>query len=123
MEVSTSTPAAAVSPLRQRMLEDMRMRQFAEHTQEGYIRAVRKLSTFLGRSPHTASAEDLRRFQLHLVDTGSGPVTINATITGLKIFSPFSEMISSPVCKPAIAAGPLVTTLSMIAGRACEMES
>ena len=86
MDVSTSTPAAAVSPLRQRMLEDMRMRQFAEHTQEGYIRAVRKLATFLGRSPHTASAEDLRRFQLHLVDTGTGPVTINATLTGLKFF-------------------------------------
>lgn len=51
MDVSTSTPAAAVSPLRQRMLEDMRMRQFAEHTQDGYIRAVRKLATFLGRSP------------------------------------------------------------------------
>jgi len=86
MDVSTSTPAAAVSPLRQRMLDDMRMRQFAEHTQEGYIRAVRKLSTFLGRSPHTATAEDLRRFQLHLVDTGTGPVTINATLTGLKFF-------------------------------------
>ena len=86
MDVSTSTPAATVSPLRQRMLEDMRMRQFAEHTQEGYIRAVRKLSTFLGRSPHTATAEELRRFQLHLVDTGTGPVTINATLTGLKFF-------------------------------------
>lgn len=86
MDVSTSTPAAAVSPLRQRMLDDMRMRQFAEHTQDGYIRAVRKLATFLGRSPHTACAEDLRRFQLHLVDTGTGPVTINATLTGLKFF-------------------------------------
>ena len=82
----TPTPPATVSPLRQRMLDDMRMRQFAEHTQEGYIRAVRKLSTFLGRSPHTATAEELRRFQLHLVDTGAGPVTINATITGLKFF-------------------------------------
>ena len=86
MDISTPTPSAAVSPLRQRMLEDMRMRKLAEHTQEGYIRAVRKLATFLGRSPHTASAEDLRRFQLHLVDTGTGPVTINATITGLKFF-------------------------------------
>ncbi len=86
MDVPTSTPAAAVSPLRQRMLDDMRMRQFAEHTQDGYIRAVRKLATFLGRSPHTATAEDLRRFQLHLVDTGTGPVTINATLTGLKFF-------------------------------------
>jgi site-specific recombinase XerD len=90
MDVPTPTPSATssatVSPLRQRMLEDMRMRQFAEHTQEGYIRAVRKLSTFLGRSPHTATAEDLRRFQLHLVDSGTGPVTINATLTGLKFF-------------------------------------
>jgi site-specific recombinase XerD len=86
MDVSTPTPATTISPLRQRMLDDMRMRQFAEHTQEGYIRAVRKLSTFLGRSPHTATAEDLRRFQLHLVDTGTGPVTINATISGLKFF-------------------------------------
>ena len=44
MDDSTSTPAAAVSPLRQRMLDDMRMRKFAEHTQAGYIRAVRKLA-------------------------------------------------------------------------------
>jgi integrase/recombinase XerD len=75
MDVSTPTPAATISPLRQRMLEDMRMRKFAEHTQDAYIRAVRKLSTFLGARPHTATAEDLRRFQLHLVDTGTGPVT------------------------------------------------
>jgi hypothetical protein len=71
------------TPLRQRMLDDMRMRKMAEHTQEGYVRAVRKLAAFLRRSPDTASVEDLRRFQLHLVDSGSGPVTINATITGL----------------------------------------
>ena len=82
MDVSTPT----VSPLRQRMLEDMRMRKFAEHTQDGYIRAVRKLAAFLGRSPATATIEELRRFQLHLVDAGTGPVTINATITGLKFF-------------------------------------
>ena len=86
MDVSTPTPSTPVSPLRQRMLEDMRMRQFAGNTQEGDIRAVRKLATFLGRSPHTATADDLRRFQLHLVDSGTGPVTINATITGLKFF-------------------------------------
>jgi integrase/recombinase XerD len=74
------------TPLRHRMLDDMRMRKFAEHTQEGYIRAVRKLAAFLGRSPDTATTEELRRFQLHLVDAGTGPVTINATITGLKFF-------------------------------------
>jgi len=74
------------TPLRPRMLGDMRMRKMAERTQEGYIRAVRKLAAFIGRSPDTASVEDLRRFQLHLVDTATGPVTINTTITGLKFF-------------------------------------
>ena len=82
MDISTPT----VSPLRQRMLDDMRMRKMAEHTQDGYIRAVRKLPAVLGRSPDTATIEQLRRFQLHLVDTGTGPVTINATITGLRFF-------------------------------------
>ena len=82
------------TPLRQRMIDDMRMRKMAEHTQDGYVRAVRKLSAFLGRSPDTASVEDLRRFQLHLVDSGIGPVTINATITGLKFF--FDITLSQP---------------------------
>ena len=82
MDISTPT----VSPLRQRMLDDMRMRKMAEHTQDGYIRAVRKLAAFLGRSPDTATIEQLRCFQLHLVDAGTGPVTINATITGLRFF-------------------------------------
>jgi site-specific recombinase XerD len=82
MDLSTPT----VSPLRQRMLDDMRMRKMDEHTQDGYIRAVRKLADFLGRSPATATVEGLRDFQLYLVDTGTGPVTINATITGLKFF-------------------------------------
>ena len=72
--------------LRERMIEDMRMRKLAEHTQEGYIRAVRKLTKYLGRSPDTATVEDLRNFQLHLVDRGISPITLNATITGLKFF-------------------------------------
>jgi len=72
--------------LRERMIEDMRMRKLAEHTQAGYIRAVRKLTKYLGRSPDTATAEDLRSFQLHLVDRGISPITLNATITGLKFF-------------------------------------
>ena len=106
MDVPTPTPSAAVSPLRQRMLEDMRMRQFAEHTQEGYIRAVRKLSTFLGRSPHTATAEELRRFQLHMVDTGTGPVTINATLTGLKFFFDITLGRSELMLKMTVVAVP-----------------
>jgi site-specific recombinase XerD len=76
----------AITPLRQRMIDDMRMRKFSPKTQAGYIRAVRKLAGFLGRSPDTATIEDLRRFQLHMVDTGTSPITLNATIIGLKFF-------------------------------------
>ena len=76
----------AVSPLRQRMTEDMRMRKLEPRTQEAYIRAVRKLAAYLHRPPDTASVEDLRNFQLHLVDSGTSPVTLNATLTGLRFF-------------------------------------
>ena len=82
--MNPSTPG--VTPLRQRMLDDMRMRKLDEKTQTSYIRAVRKLAAFLGRSPDTATVDDLRRFQLHLVDSGCSPITLNATITGLKFF-------------------------------------
>jgi site-specific recombinase XerD len=75
-----------VSPLRQRMLDDMRMRKLGAKTQTGYVRGVRRFAAFLGRSPDTASAEDLRRFQLDLVDQGATPATINSTLSALKFF-------------------------------------
>lgn len=83
-----------VSPLRQRMIEDMTLRKLSDRTQIGYIRAVVKLSRFLGRSPDTASAEELRQFQLHLVEQGVSSITINATMTGLKFF--FSTTLDRP---------------------------
>ena len=55
-----------ISPLRRRMIEDMTVRNFAAKTQDNYIGAVAKLAKFLGRSPDTATAEELRLFQLHL---------------------------------------------------------
>ena len=76
----------AVTPLRQRMLDDMRMRKLELKTRTAYLRAVQKLAAFLNRSPDTATVEDLRRFQLYLVDHGTSPITLNATITGLKFF-------------------------------------
>ena len=75
-----------ITPLRQRMIDDMRMRKLADKTQSGYIRVVRQFTGFLGRSPDTATVEDLRRYQLHLVDHGTSPVSLNAAITGLKFF-------------------------------------
>lgn len=84
----------SASPLRQRMLDDMRMRKLEPKTQQAYVRAVRKLAAYLQRSPDTTSAEDLRNFQLHLVDSGVSPITLNATITGLKFF--FDITLSRP---------------------------
>ena len=75
-----------ISPLRQRMIDDMCLRKLQPQTQLGYIRAVKKLTVFLGRTPDSASPEDLRAFQKHMVDTGVSSQTINATIRGLRFF-------------------------------------
>ncbi len=75
-----------ISPLRQRMIDDMRMRKLSPKTQSGYLRVVSQFSGWLGRSPDTASAEDLRSYQLFLVDRGISPISLNAAITGLKFF-------------------------------------
>ena len=74
------------SPLRQRMIDDMRMRKLAPKTQQQYVRVVRQFAGFLGRPPDTASTEDLRRYQLYLVDQGTSPISLNAAITGLQFF-------------------------------------
>ena len=81
-----TTPSQDVSPLRRRMMDDMRMRRLAPSTQANYLRIVREFSVFLGRAPDTATVEDLRRYQLHLVDSGVSPISLNAAITGLKFF-------------------------------------
>jgi integrase/recombinase XerD len=75
-----------VSPLRLRMIEDMRMRKLSTKTQAAYIRSVRKFTQYLHRSPDSATVEDLRNYQLHLVDHGISAVSLNAAITGLKFF-------------------------------------
>ena len=75
-----------VSPLRQRMLDDMALRKLSEKTQSAYIRSVKRFTRFFGQSPDLAGPEDLRRFQKHLVDEGVSSTTINATITGLRFF-------------------------------------
>jgi hypothetical protein len=59
-----------ISPLRQRMIEDMTVRNFSEKTRNDYIRHVKTFTAFLGRSPDTARPGDLRRFQLHQRRTG-----------------------------------------------------
>lgn len=83
-----------ISPLRQRFLDDMRMRKLSPKTQSGYVRTVSRFYGWLGRSPDTATAEDLRRYQLHLVDHGISPISLNVTITGLKFF--FESTLDHP---------------------------
>jgi len=76
----------AKSPLRRRMIEDMTIRKFAPKTQNDYVQRVKNFAAFLGRSPDTASFEDVRRYQLHLTASGVGTPTINQTISTLRFF-------------------------------------
>jgi integrase/recombinase XerD len=75
-----------ISPLRQRMLQDMTMRKFKPSTQRNYLRSVELFTRFLGRSPDTADPEDLRNYQLYIVEQGASSSTINAHISALKFF-------------------------------------
>jgi site-specific recombinase XerD len=76
----------AMSPLRRRMIEDMTIRKFAPKTQHDYVQSVKNFAAFLGRSPDTASFEDVRRYQLHLVASGVGVATLNQTVSTLRFF-------------------------------------
>jgi integrase/recombinase XerD len=76
----------AMSPLRRRMIEDMTIRKFAPKTQHDYVQRVKNFAAFLGRSPDTASFEDVRRYQLHLTTSGVGVPTVNQTVSTLRFF-------------------------------------
>jgi integrase/recombinase XerD len=78
--------AKPISPLRQRMNEDMTMRNFVEKTRNDYIRQVKTFTAFLGRSPDQAIPDDLRRFQLHQTRTGVRPPSINGSVAALRFF-------------------------------------
>src|ERR1700693_1849673 len=78
--MSTNT----ISPLRQRMIEDMNARKLGAGTQRGHIRSCKRFAAFLKRSPDTATAEGIRRFQLHLSETGASICNRNRIMTGLR---------------------------------------
>lgn len=110
-----TSPTPTISPLRQRMIDDMRMRRLAPKTQSHYLRAVRRFAAFLGRSPDTADVEDLRRYQLHLVDHGVSPVSLNAAITGLKFF--FDVTLAHPEVMARMQPVRLPRTLPVVLSR------
>ena len=74
-----------ISPLRQRMIEDMNARKLCAGTQRGHISSCKRFAAFVKRSPDTATLEDIRRFQLHLDETGASISNRNSTMTGLRV--------------------------------------
>ncbi|MCP5037182.1 MAG: tyrosine-type recombinase/integrase [Rhodobacteraceae bacterium] len=73
-----------ITPLRERMLEDMRIHGMGDKAQKAHIRAIKDFAGFLKRSPDTATPDDLRAYQLHMTDTAVTPPTFNARIMALR---------------------------------------
>jgi hypothetical protein len=74
----------AISPLRQRMIEDMSARKLNPHTQRIHISSCKRFAAYLKRSPDTATADEIRLFQLHLTETGASICNRNRIMTGLR---------------------------------------
>src|SRR4029077_19675404 len=74
----------AISPLRQRMIEDMSARKLNPHTQRSHISSCKRFAAYLKRSPGTATADEIRLFQLHLTETGTSICNRNRIMTGLR---------------------------------------
>jgi len=77
---------SAITPLRQRLIDDMEVRRFSRETQRNYIRDIGRFATFLRRSPDTATAEDIRRFQIEQLDAGVPVPTMNSIVSALRFF-------------------------------------
>jgi hypothetical protein len=75
-----------ISDLRRRMIADMTVRSIGDKTQRDYIRHVETFTRFLGRSPDTASGDDIRRFQLAQVEQGAQPPKMNTQVSALRFF-------------------------------------
>src|SRR5260221_6515227 len=97
---------SSVSPLRGRMLEDMAMRGLREETQRDYIRFVRSFAAFLSRSPETATAEDIRRFQVHQAESRVQPPTINGSVAAPCFFLPVTLQRPDPSPRPVLVRQP-----------------
>ena len=107
-----------ISPLRARMIEDMTVRGFSEKTRHDYVRKVRAFAAFIGRSPDTATAEDLRLFQLHQTQSGMQPPSINSTVSALRFF--FTVTLDRPDLARRLTIVPyprrIPAVLSVVAG-------
>ena len=84
--MSKRNAARPITPLRQRMIEDMTIRNLSATTQASYVHWVRSFALHIGRSPDLATAEDVRVFQLHLVRRNIAWATLNQAVSGLRFF-------------------------------------
>ncbi len=92
--MNTLSPATTGNSLRQRLIEDMTVRGFTEKTRKDYLRIVAGFVAFLGRSPATATAEDMRRFQIHQSELGMHAPAMNSTVAALRFF--FTYTVDRP---------------------------
>lgn len=79
-----STDTTSGTPLRQRMIEDMAARNLGRHSQRSHIHSCKRFAAWLKRSPETATADDVRLFQLHLIESGASICNRNRIMTGVK---------------------------------------
>src|SRR5262249_30810169 len=94
---------APLTPLRQRLIEDLRIRNYAPRTIEAYVAAVVKLTRHAGRAPDQLGPEDLRAFQLHLRQRGVPWNTFNQIVCGLRFF--YGTTLGRPDVVPLIPYG------------------
>jgi integrase/recombinase XerD len=121
------TNPTTVSPLRQRMIEDMTARGLGQQSQRGHIRACKRFAAYLKRSPETATAEDVRLFQLHLMESGLTIQNRNRTMTGVRFLLRVTMRrldlaaeifhMKEPVRVPQILSADEAKRLLLMAGR------
>jgi integrase/recombinase XerD len=106
---------AAISPLRQHLIDDMNMRRFSHETQRNYIRDVGRFATFLGRSPDMATVDDVRRFQIEQRDAGVPTPTMNSIVSALRFF--FTQTIDRPDLARKLIRAPHPRNLPVVLSR------
>ena len=89
----------AMSPLRRRTIEDMTIRKFTAKTQHDYVQRIKNFAAFLGRSPDTASFEDVRSYQLHLAASGAGVPNLSQSVSTLRFFFRVTPA-RADICEP-----------------------
>ncbi len=111
--MSEIIPATRISPLRQRLIDNMTLCRFSHETQRSYIRDAGRFATFVGRSPDTATAEDLRRFQVEQHEAGVPVPTMNSIVSALRFF--FTQTIDRPDLARTLVRVPVVLSPDEVA--------